>query len=244
MPHLIAGNWKMHGTRAEGTALAAHIRTGSDRLVCDLLVCPPATILHAVAGVLEGSPIAVGGQDCHREPHGPHTGDIAAAMLRDAGATWVILGHSERRAGHQETDEAVREKAVAAIAAGLTPIVCVGETAEQRQSGRETAVVGRQIAGSLPKGFTGVVAYEPVWAIGTGRTATEPDIAAMHAFIRAELRRQFGRAGEAIRILYGGSVKPENAAGILGIAHVGGALVGGASLKAGDFLAIARAAPG
>jgi len=244
MRQLVAGNWKMNGLLADGTALAGALRDGCHDLPCDLVVCPPATILHAVARVLDGSPIAPGGQDCHSEPAGPHTGDISAAMLRDAGASWVILGHSERRAAHHETDEIVREKVLAATTAGLTPIVCVGETDEQRQSGRETEVVGWQIAGSLPKGFTGAVAYEPVWAIGSGRSATEADVATMHAFIREELRRQFGWAGESIRILYGGSVKPENAAAILALAHVGGALVGGASLKADDFLAIARAARG
>jgi triosephosphate isomerase (TIM) len=242
MRQLIAGNWKMNGLRAEATALATALRQGCTGLGCDLLVCPPATVLHAVGKVLAGSPIALGGQDCHAEARGAHTGDIAAPMLRDAGAEWVILGHSERRAEHHETDDLVRAKVLAATEAGLTPIVCVGETEDQRQAGQETEVVGWQISGSLPKGFTGAVAYEPIWAIGTGRTATEADVATMHAFIREELVRQFGWAGEAIRILYGGSVKPENAAAILAVAHVGGALVGGASLKAADFLAIARAA--
>lgn len=242
MQQLIAGNWKMNGLRSDGAALAAALRNGCEGLACELLVCPPATLLHSVVDQLAGSAIAVGGQDCHPAPNGAHTGDLSAAMLRDAGASWVILGHSERRAEHHETDELVREKVVAATAAGLTPIVCVGETEEQRQSGRETEVVGWQISGSLPKGFTGVVAYEPVWAIGTGRSATEADIATMHACIREELVRQFGWAGQTIRILYGGSVKPENAAGILAVEHVGGALVGGASLEADDFLAIARAA--
>ena len=242
MPQLIAGNWKMNGLMKDGTALAAALRDGCVNLGCELLVCPPATLLHSVGRILEGSSIAVGGQDCHVAPHGAHTGDISAPMLRDAGANWVILGHSERRAEHHETDEIVREKVQAAIEAALTAIVCVGETDEQRQSGRETEVVGWQLAGSLPKGFTGVVAYEPVWAIGTGRTATEADVATMHAFIREELVRQFGWAGQTIRILYGGSVKPDNAGAILAIEHVGGALVGGASLNAADFIAIARAA--
>jgi triosephosphate isomerase len=163
-------------------------------------------------------------------------------MLRDAGATWVILGHSERRQDHGETDELVREKTLAAVAAGLTPIVCVGETLDQRSGGQETEVVGWQLAGSLPKPFEGVIAYEPIWAIGTGKTATEQDVAVMHAFIREELVRQFGDAGHGVRILYGGSVKASNAAGLLAVPHVGGALVGGASLNAGDFLTIARAA--
>ena len=242
MRQLIAGNWKMNGLLAEATELATALRQGCDGLGCDLLVCPPATVLHPVGQALAGSPIALGGQDCHAEPRGPHTGDIAAPMLRDAGASWVILGHSERRAEHHETDDIVRAKVLAATEAGLTPIVCVGESDEQRQSGRETEVVGWQISGSVPKGFAGVIAYEPIWAIGTGHTATEADVATMHAFIREELVRQFGWAGEAIRILYGGSVKPDNAAAILAVPHVGGALVGGASLMAADFLAIARAA--
>ena len=170
--------------------------------------------------MLAGSPVAVGGQDCHQAAQGAHTGDISAAMLRDAGAAWVILGHSERRQDHGETDELVREKVLAAVAAGLTPIVCVGETDEQRTGGQETEIVGWQLAGSLPKGFgkafAGVVAYEPVWAIGTGRTPTEAEVAAMHAFIREELVRQFGEAGQGMRILYGGSVKPDNARGAAG----------------------------
>jgi triosephosphate isomerase len=195
-----------------------------------------------VAQAVKGSVVSVGGQDCHQAKQGPHTGDIAAPMLRDAGASWVILGHSERRQNHGETDELVREKTLAAVEAGLTPIICVGETSDQRANGQETEVVGWQIAGSLPKPFTGVIAYEPVWAIGTGRTATEDDVAAMHGFIREELVRQFGDAGQTIRILYGGSVRPANAAALLAVPNVSGALVGGASLKAEEFLAIARAA--
>jgi len=242
MPQLIAGNWKMHMLRAPAAELAAGVRAGAQDLACDLLVCPPFTALEAVARALSGSPVAVGGQDCHTQPQGAHTGDVSAAMLRDAGATWVILGHSERRQNHAETDELVREKVLAATEAGLTPIVCVGETDEQRTGGQETEVVGWQLAGSLPKPFAGVVAYEPVWAIGTGRTATEQDVATMHAFIREELVRQFGEAGQSIRILYGGSMRPANAAALLAVPHVGGGLIGGASLKADDFLAIARAA--
>ena len=240
MPQLIAGNWKMNTTTAEAAALATALRGGAAG--CELLVCPPATQLVAVAGLLAGSAVGVGGQDCHWDPSGAHTGDISAPMLRDAGAGWVILGHSERRANHAENDETVREKAVAAAAAGLTPIVCVGETDEQRSSGRETEVVGWQLAGSLPEGFAGVLAYEPIWAIGTGKSATEADVEAMHAFIRAELLRQFPANGAAMRILYGGSVKPGNAASLLALPDVGGALVGGASLVAADFLAIASAA--
>ena len=240
MRQLIAGNWKMHGLTAEAAAIATPLLDASP-LTRDLLVCPPATQIAAVARILAGSPVAVGGQDCHTETHGAHTGDISAPMLRDAGASFVILGHSERRQNHGESDPLVRAKTVAAIAAGLTPIACVGETDAERQAGRESAVVGGQLAGSLPDGFAGVVAYEPVWAIGTGRTATEADVAAMHLFIRQELVRRFGAAGETILILYGGSVRPANAASLLAVPHVGGALVGGASLKADDFLGIARA---
>ncbi len=240
MPQLIAGNWKMNTTTADAAALAQAIRGGAAG--CDLLVCPPATQLVAVAALLAGSAVAVGGQDCHWDASGAHTGDISAPMLRDAGAGWVILGHSERRANHGETDETVRQKATAAAAAGLVPIVCVGETDEQRSGGRETEVVGWQLSGSLPEGFAGVVAYEPIWAIGSGKSATEDDVETMHAFIRAELLRQFPATGAGMRILYGGSVKPSNAAGLMALPDVGGALVGGASLVAADFLAIAAAA--
>ena len=240
MRQLIAGNWKMNGTTVEAAALAEALRGGAAG--CDLLVCPPATQLVAVAAALAGTPVMVGGQDCHADKCGAHTGDVAASMLRDAGAGWVILGHSERRSEHHETDELVRQKAVAAMAAGLTPIVCVGETDEQRSEGRQTEVVGWQLAGSLPEGFAGVVAYEPIWAIGSGKSATEEDVETMHAFIRAELVRQFPEGGAAVRILYGGSVKPGNAAALLALPDVGGALVGGASLVATDFLAIAAAA--
>jgi triosephosphate isomerase (TIM) len=242
MSQLIAGNWKMHCLGTEAVALAQGVAAGAQGLACELLVCPTALHVAAVAHALQGSSVAVGGQDCHQEKQGAHTGDIGAPMLRDAGASWVILGHSERRQNHDETDELVREKTLAAVDAGLTPIVCVGETADQRSGGQETEAVGWQLAGSLPKPFNGVVAYEPVWAIGTGKTATEQDVATMHAFIRDELVRQFGDAGHAIRILYGGSVRPTNAASLLAVANVGGALVGGASLKAEDFLMIARAA--
>ena len=240
MPPLIAGNWKMNGLRAEAAALAAALRGGAPG--CDLLVCPPATVLAEVAGLLQGSAVMVGGQDCHEAASGAHTGDVSAPMLRDAGATWVILGHSERRQDHGEMDVAVRRKAVAAAAAGLMPIVCVGETAAERERGYAERVVGRQLAGSLPPDFAGVVAYEPVWAIGTGLVPTDADVAAMHAFIRAQLLADLGAAGAGVRILYGGSVKPGNAGSLLGLPEVGGALVGGASLKAEDFLAIARAA--
>jgi triosephosphate isomerase len=251
MRQLIAGNWKMHGTTASALALAEAVRAGAGGIGADLLICPTFLHLAAVAAALHGSDVAVGGQDCHQEAQGAHTGDVSAPMLADAGATWVILGHSERRQNHGETDEAVREKTEAALRAGLAPIVCVGETEEQRLAGQETEMVGWQLAGSLPQGFVSsrgpanaacAIAYEPVWAIGTGRTPTAEDVVTMHAFIREELVRQFGAAGNGIRILYGGSVKPGNAQELLAVKHVGGALIGGASLKAEDFLAIARAA--
>jgi triosephosphate isomerase len=244
MPHLIAGNWKMHCLAAEAVALARAVAAGAQGINADLVVCPTALHVAAVTQALKGSTVAVGGQDCHQAKQGAHTGDIAGPMLRDAGATWVILGHSERRQNHGETDALVREKTLAAVEAGLTPIVCVGETADQRSGGQQTEVVGWQLAGSLPKPFTGVVAYEPIWAIGTGKTATDEDVAIMHAFIREELGRQFGDAGRALRILYGGSVKPANAASLLAVPNVGGALVGGASLEPEEFLAIAHAAQG
>jgi len=238
---LIAGNWKMHGTLAEALALAGDVAAGVGGLKVDLLVCPPALHLVSVAQALRGEAVAVGGQDCHAAPKGAHTGDVSAPMLADAGASHVILGHSERRADHAETDAVVRAKVVAALAAGLIPVVCVGETEAERLAGQAEALVGRQLAGSLPDGFEGVVAYEPVWAIGTGRVPTEADIAAIHAAIRASLVARFAGGG-AMRILYGGSLKPGNAAAILALAHVDGGLVGGASLIAADFLAIARAA--
>ena len=261
MPQLIAGNWKMHKLRAEAVALALALRAPSPAEpagrstpgAAELLVCPPFTVLAAVADALAGSAVAVGGQDCHAAApgaqFGAHTGDISAAMLKDAGAGYVILGHSERRQNHGETSETVREKVLAAVAAGLVPIVCVGETADQRAGGQETETVGWQLSGSLPAGFAqggsaGIVAYEPVWAIGTGRTPTADEVAAMHGFIRAELSRQFGPAGAGIRILYGGSVNAGNAAALLSLPEVGGALVGGASLTAESFRAIAAAARG
>jgi triosephosphate isomerase (TIM) len=235
---LIAGNWKMHGLRESVAALAAAL--AGERTPAALLVCPAFVHLGAVTAALAGSAVAVGAQDCHSAAQGAHTGDVSAPMLRDLGATHVILGHSERRADHAESSATVRAKATAALAAGLVPIVCVGETEAQRLAGEAEAVVAGQLAESLPDGFHaagGVVAYEPVWAIGTGRTPTEADIAAMHAHMRA-------LTTPATRLLYGGSVKPGNAAAILALPHVDGALVGGASLVAADFLAIARAVPG
>jgi triosephosphate isomerase len=236
MRRMIAGNWKMNMLTQGAAAIAGQLRRGADGLGCDLLVCPPSTLIAAVSHILAGSPCQVGGQDCHAEPSGAHTGDISAPMLRDAGAAYVILGHSERRADHGETDAMVQAKVHAATQAGLIPIVCVGEMLAQREAGRALSVVVSQLAGSLPPHFAGLVAYEPIWAIGTGRIPTHGDIAAMHAAIRQ-------RIGPGIRILYGGSVKPDNAASILALPEVGGALVGGASLDAASFLAIAAACP-
>ena len=242
MRQLIAGNWKMNGLSADGAALAAAIAAGSQSLACDILVCPPFTLLTRVHDILQHSPVALGGQDCHKLSYGAHTGDISAEMLADAGCKSVILGHSERRQTHGETDAEVHDKVLAAAHAGLRPIVCVGETEAERDAGQETAIVGRQIAASLPDGFDGAVAYEPIWAIGTGRTPSLAEIDAVHSHIRDALVQRLGAGGGAIRILYGGSVKPENAAEILAIRDVGGALIGGASLQAESFLAIARCA--
>jgi triosephosphate isomerase (TIM) len=241
MRQLIAGNWKMNGRLEDGAALAGKLRRATDGLACDVLICPPATLLLTLSAALIGSPVTVGAQDCHAQPSGAHTGDLSAPMIRDAGAAWVILGHSERRTDHGETDADVLAKTQAAVAAGLQPIVCIGETEAERVAGHQNEVVGSQIVGSLPKDFAGVVAYEPVWAIGTGRTPSEADVAEMHAHIRATLLSHLGEAGRGVRILYGGSVKPSNASSLLALPEVGGALVGGASLVAEDFLAIAHA---
>jgi triosephosphate isomerase (TIM) len=238
---LVAGNWKMHGLAASADELGKII-AGSPGLACDLMICPPATLIARFAAVAARSSVTIGAQDCHAEPSGAHTGDIAAEMLADAGAGAVIVGHSERRADHHETDAQVRAKAMAAWRAGLTAIVCVGEHRAEREAGKTLAVVGGQLAGSLPDGATAanlVVAYEPVWAIGTGLTPTPADVAEVHGFIRERLSGRFGGEGAGIRILYGGSVKPANAKELLSVDHVNGALVGGASLKASDFLGIA-----
>ncbi len=242
MPQVIAGNWKMNGLAAGAEALAGAVRSGADGLSCRLVLCPPFTLLAPVATVLAGSGIGLGGQDCHPEPAGAHTGDISAPMLADVGASHVILGHSERRQDHGESDALVRAKTAAALAAGLVPIVCVGESGAQRQAGVAEEVVGGQLGASLPDGFAGLIAYEPVWAIGTGLTPTAAEIAAMHDFLRNRLVGRFGVGGREIAILYGGSVKPANAGAILALDEVGGALVGGACLQAADFLAIAAAA--
>jgi triosephosphate isomerase len=238
---LVAGNWKMNGLIAS-TAELDKIAAEAAGLGCDLMICPPATLLARFAEAARGSSVTIGAQDCHAEPSGAHTGDIAAEMLADAGARAVIVGHSERRADHCETDAQVRAKALAACCAGLTAIVCVGERREQRDAGQTLEVVGNQLAGSLPDNATAaglVVAYEPVWAIGTGLTPTPADVVEVHGFIRARLTAQYGSEGALVRILYGGSVKPSNAQELLSVAEVNGALVGGASLKADEFLGIA-----
>lgn len=245
---LIAGNWKMNGLRASMGEFEAMIAgAGSGGAKADLLVCPPATLLAAFAEKARGSKaVSVGAQDCHPKASGAHTGDISAEMLADAGASAVILGHSERRADHGETDALVRQKAQAAWRAGLVAIVCIGETQDQRDAGQALEICGSQLAGSLPDGATSanlVVAYEPVWAIGTGRTPTAGDVEQVHGFIRDRLSERFKADGAGIRILYGGSVKPSNAAELMAVPNVNGALVGGASLKAADFLAIAAGCP-
>jgi triosephosphate isomerase (TIM) len=240
---LVAGNWKMHGLLASAGELAKIVAGGAEMAdKADLLICPPATLIVPFAAAVSGSAVAIGAQDCHADASGAHTGDIAAEMLKDAGATAVIVGHSERRTDHHETDAEVCAKASAVHRAGLAAIVCIGEQRSEREAGRTLDVIGRQLDGSLPDGATGadlVVAYEPVWAIGSGLTPTPRDVAEAHGFIRERLVGRYGPQGGAVRILYGGSVKPSNARELLSIDDVNGALVGGASLKAADFLAIA-----
>lgn len=243
---LVAGNWKMNGTDASLAELSAiaegfAARSGQN---ADALICPPATLLARAAATVRGTPVAVGGQDCHGESSGAHTGDISAEMLADAGASCVIVGHSERRTDHAEDDATVSAKAVAGWRAGLVSIICIGETRAEREAGRALDVLSTQLAGSVPQGASAantVIAYEPVWAIGTGLTPTSADIAEAHAHIRGRLAGALGAEAGAMRILYGGSVKPANASEILAIENVDGALVGGASLKASDFLGIAEA---
>jgi len=243
---LVAGNWKMNGVKASVAEIAL-MRAAADRGeagVAELAVCPPATLLAHAHSALAGGSVALGAQDCHAAASGAFTGDISAEMLKDAGCAYVIVGHSERRAAHRETDAEVKAKAEAALRAGLTAIVCVGETRAERDAGEAAVVVSGQVRGSLPQGASPaqvVVAYEPVWAIGTGLTPTAADVADMHKTIRLLLADLLGAAGAKVRILYGGSVKPANARELLGLPHVDGALVGGASLKAADFLAIAAA---
>ena len=245
---LVAGNWKMNGLRSSMAEFEAML-AGASKVAAkaDLLVCPPATLIAAFAAKLAGSKgLAIGGQDCHPKPSGAHTGDISAEMLADAGASAVIVGHSERRADHGEDDSLVRKKAEAAWRAGLTAIVCIGETQSQRDAGQTLDICGGQLQGSLPEGARAdnlVVAYEPVWAIGTGLTPTAKDVEQIHQFIRQTLSARFNQEGARMRILYGGSVKPSNARELMGVANVNGALIGGASLKATDFLAIAADCP-
>jgi triosephosphate isomerase len=244
---LIAGNWKMNGLKSSIVEFDAML-AGASALAAkaDLLVCPPATLICGFADKARGSKLVVGAQDCHPKASGAHTGDISAEMLADAGARAVIVGHSERRADHGESDALVRQKAEAAWRAGLPAIVCIGETREQRDAGQTLDICGGQLKGSLPDGSTGanmVVAYEPVWAIGTGLTPTAKDVEEVHRFIRGVLAVRFADEGAKIRILYGGSVKPSNAAELMAVANVNGALVGGASLNAADFLAIAAGCP-
>lgn len=243
MKKLAAGNWKMNGTKASlaevSALLAAHPAPA-----CEMLLCPPATLIDRMAAAAQGTALLVGAQDCHARPQGAHTGDLSVAMLRDAGASHVILGHSERRTDHGETDALVRAKAQAVVDAGLIAIVCIGETEAERDAGQTLAVIGSQIDGSIPLGATAanlVVAYEPVWAIGTGRTPTLAEIAEVHAFLRTRLTARIGTAAADVPLLYGGSVKPSNAKEIFAVPHVDGALVGGASLKAADFGAIVTA---
>lgn len=239
---LAAGNWKMNGVKAALAEIEA-LEAAYPAPDCDVLICPPATLIAAMAAI--GNTVKVGGQDCHAHASGAHTGDISAEILADAGATAVIVGHSERRADHGESDADVSAKAQAAWRAGLLAIICVGETEAERDDGKALEIVGGQMAGSIPAGATGentVVAYEPVWAIGTGKVPTLGDIAEMHSHMRAKLAASHPAAAEDIRFLYGGSVKPSNAAEIFAVSNVDGALVGGASLKAADFGGIIKAA--
>jgi len=243
---LVAGNWKMNGTGAslgELRAIGHGFMAGLDAET-EALICPPATLITRAVDVLKSTPVKVGGQDCHAKESGAHTGDISAEMLKDAGATHVIVGHSERRTDHGETDAVVRAKAEAAWRAGIVAIICIGETKAERELGATLDILSRQIAGSVPATATShntVIAYEPVWAIGTGLTPTVGDVAEAHAHIRAELKQLLSAESARTRILYGGSVKPANAVELLSVENVDGALVGGASLKAADFLGIAEA---
>jgi triosephosphate isomerase (TIM) len=239
---LVAGNWKMNGLRACVAELAEIVRGANELASTDIIVCPPATLIAEFAQVAGDARLRIGAQDCHPEPAGAFTGDLSAEMLKDAGASAVIIGHSERRIYHKETDAQVRAKVLAARRAGLLAIVCVGESQVERESGSALAVVGAQLDGSLPEEMRVdnlVVAYEPIWAIGTGLTPTPADIAEMHGFVRERLMSRFGETTRGTRIVYGGSVKASNAKVLMGVADVDGALVGSASLKAQEFLAIA-----
>ncbi|MFS4580188.1 triose-phosphate isomerase [Phaeobacter sp. C3_T13_0] len=241
---LVAGNWKMNGTASALTELG-NLAYSCKSAKSEVLICPPSTLIYRASNVCVDSKVEIGAQDCHSATYGAHTGDLSAEMLHDAGATAVILGHSERRADHAETDKLVRAKATTAIAAGLTAIICVGETLVEREAGRTMDVVRAQLEGSLPDDSSGskvVVAYEPVWAIGTGKVPTVEQIAEVHSGLRASLVKRFGgETAKAIRLLYGGSVKSSNAKEIFAVAEVDGALVGGASLKAADFAPIVSA---
>ncbi|MCM2474837.1 triose-phosphate isomerase [Rhizobium sp. CG5] len=240
---LVAGNWKMNGTRAsldQIKAIAEGVKSPLAEKV-DALICPPATLLYVATALCDDSPLLIGAQDCHQNVSGAHTGEISADMIADCFGTHVIVGHSERRTDHAETDHLVRAKAEAAYAAELTAIICIGETADERKAGQTLDILKRQLAGSVPDSATAqstVIAYEPVWAIGTGVTPTTRDVTEAHAFMRSELVKRFGDEGAKMRILYGGSVKPSNAKELMAVANVDGALIGGASLKAADFLAI------
>jgi triosephosphate isomerase len=243
---LVAGNWKMNGTSASIAELHAigNAFTHGFDVAAEALICPPATLIARAFDVLASTPVRVGGQDCSARDSGAHTGDVSAEMLKDAGASFVIVGHSERRTDHGETNETVNAKAQAAWRAGLVAIICIGETQGQREKGLTLDILSAQIEGSVPTTATAattVIAYEPVWAIGTGLTPTAADVAEAHAHIRAELQKRLGETAQTMRILYGGSVKPSNAVELLAVANVDGALVGGASLKASDFLGIAEA---
>lgn len=240
---LVAGNWKMNGTRASLDQIKAMAEGVKGPLAekVESLICPPSTLLYVATALCEDSPLKIGAQDCHQNASGAHTGDISAEMIADCFGTHVIVGHSERRTDHAETDHLVRAKASAAYAADLIAIICIGETAEQRKSGQTLDVLKRQLDGSLPDeaiAANTVIAYEPVWAIGTGLTPTVEDVREAHAFMREELVKRFGGEGRGMRILYGGSVKPSNASELMAIENVDGALIGGASLKASDFLSI------
>jgi len=240
---LVAGNWKMNGTRASLDELKA-MAAGADKASpdkIDMLICPPVTLLYVATALGTDSALKIGAQDCHTAVSGAHTGDVSAEMIADCFGTHVIVGHSERRTDHKETDAIVRAKAKAVQAAGLVAIICIGETGDERKAGETLNVLKTQLAGSVPDNAMAsdtVIAYEPVWAIGTGLTPTAQDVEEAHAFMRAELASRFGEQGAKMRILYGGSVKPSNAKELMGVANVDGALIGGASLKSADFLAI------
>jgi triosephosphate isomerase (TIM) len=242
---LVAGNWKMNGSLTMLKEVRLLVGMLKDvKLKCEVMICPPAILTRRIKSILKGSKIRLGGQDCHWDASGAHTGDISAEMLKEAGCSAIIVGHSERRTNHAETDATVAKKAKAAHRAGLGAIVCIGETLDERKGGKTLEVVSRQLKGSLPVGATAsntVVAYEPVWAIGTGLTAAVAEVAEAHTHIRADLAMLMGEEGAGVRILYGGSVKPSNAAELMAAANVNGALAGGASLKAADFIGIIKA---